>query len=164
MTGVQTCALPIYRYGVYFDPARRQAPSTRAEYQACEHVTVVYESGRQLEADRLLADQGITRQIVATVPGLAALAGLLRGSTRVATAPRLLHGPLMHGLALADLPFAGPVLPMFMIWHARHQTDGLHRWLRAAVEAAASFARQRSETGAAGTDDVAGWCRLSESN
>lgn len=138
------------RYGVYFDPARRSAPQGLDDYLAAEHVTVVYEPQRSLEFDRVLAERGLRRRVVATVPGMGAIAGLVRGSARLATAPRLLQGPLMHGLAQVELPLPGPDLPMFMIWHARHQADAQHQWLRNAIETAAS---------AAGRQDAAGTCR-----
>jgi hypothetical protein len=31
-------------------------------------------------------------------------------------------------------PLACPPLPMFLIWHLRHQADPLQMWLRAAIE------------------------------
>ncbi len=38
-------------YRVFYDPARRRAPRTRAEYLAAGHVTVVYEPRRALDLD-----------------------------------------------------------------------------------------------------------------
>jgi DNA-binding transcriptional LysR family regulator len=32
-------------------------------------------------------------------------------------------------------PLALPEMPMYMVWHARHQLDAAHQWLRAEVEA-----------------------------
>ena len=46
-----------------------------------------------------------------------------------------MRGALMRGLAWAPPPLPCPPLPMFMIWHLRHQDDPMHRWLRQAVEA-----------------------------
>jgi DNA-binding transcriptional LysR family regulator len=72
--------------------------------------------------------------MVASVPGFAGLPPLLRGSNRLATAPSLLRGALLRGLGWVDPPLPCPELPMFLVWHVRHQDDPLHRWLRQLVE------------------------------
>lgn len=129
------------RYGVFFDPAVRPAPQDLADYLAGEHVSVLYEPRRPLEIDDWLLTRGISRRIVATVPGLAALASLLRGSPWLATAPSLLAAGALHDLAWAPVPLETPRMPMYMVWHQRHQDDPVHRWWRAElVDVAASAA------------------------
>ncbi len=59
-------------YRVFYDPARRRAPRSMAEYLAADHVTVVYEPRRALELDAQLASGGVERRFVVTVPGFAA--------------------------------------------------------------------------------------------
>ena len=123
------------RYAVFYDPARRAAPATRAAYLAAEHVTVLYEPRRALDVDRWLADQGVARRFVATVPGLAALAALLRGGDWVATAPSLMGRGALQGLAQVPVPLKTPEMPMYAVWHQRHQNDPVHRWLREHLQA-----------------------------
>ncbi|MCB2032122.1 MAG: LysR family transcriptional regulator, partial [Ottowia sp.] len=123
------------RYVVFHDPAQRAAPATRADYLAAEHVTVLYEPRRQLDLDQWLAARGVARRFVATVPGMANLAALLRGGPWLATAPSLLARGALHGLAAAPVPLKTPPMPMYMVWHQRHQADPVHRWLRAHLEA-----------------------------
>lgn len=123
------------RYAVFYDPACRAAPSTRAAYLAAEHVTVLYEPRRALDVDRWLADQGVARRFVATVPGLAALAALLRGGNWVATAPSLMGRGALQGLAQVPVPLKTPEMPMYAVWHQRHQHDPVHRWLREHLQA-----------------------------
>ena len=123
------------RYAVFYDPACRAAPSTRAAYLAAEHVTVLYEPRRALDVDRWLADQGVARRFVATVPGLAALAALLRGGDWVATAPSLMGRGALQGLAQVPVPLKTPEMPMYAVWHQRHQHDPVHRWLREHLQA-----------------------------
>ncbi|WP_022982169.1 LysR family transcriptional regulator [Ideonella sp. B508-1] len=118
------------RYAVFYDPACRAAPATRAAYLAAEHVTVLYEPRRALDVDRWLADQGVARRFVATVPGMAALAALLRGGDWVATAPSLMGRGALQGLAQVPVPLKTPEMPMYAVWHQRHQHDPVHRWLR----------------------------------
>lgn len=126
------------RYVVFFDAAARAAPATRADYLAAEHVSVRYEDRRTLDIDAWLAERDLPRTIVATVPGFAGIAALLRGGPWLATLPSLLARGVLRGLASAPPPFETPPMPMYLVWHLRRQDDPAHRWLRRAVEAVAS--------------------------
>ena len=121
------------RYAVYFDAGQRLAPATLGDYLAADHVTVVYHPHRLLDLDAVLLARGVQRRFVATVPGFSGLPAFLRGTPWLATAPSLLRGALMRGLAMAPPPLPCPGLPMFLVWHLRHQADPLHQWLRQAV-------------------------------
>ena len=118
------------RYRVFYDPAVRQAPASRSDYLSAEHATVLYAPQRLLDLDRHLQAQGIERRFRVLVPGFAALPSFLRGTDLLATAPGLLRRHLMQGLADAEVPVPCPAMPMYMIWHLRHQQDAAHRWLR----------------------------------
>lgn len=118
------------RYAVFYDAAQRAAPTQLDDYLAADHVTVVYEPRRPLDLDQHLAERGVRRRFVATVPGYAGVPAFVQGSARLATAPRLLGRGLMRGLAAAEPPLACPPLPMYLVWHRRQQADPLHEWLR----------------------------------
>lgn len=118
------------RYCVYYDAAVRNAPHTLAEYLAAEHVTVVYEPRRTLHLDRTLEARGLHRRFAVMVPGFAGLPAFLRGSPMLATAPSLLQQSVMRDFARVEVPTPCPSLPMYLIWHRRHQDDAAHRWLR----------------------------------
>ena len=122
------------RYRVFYDPAVRQAPGSRRDYLAAEHATVLYAPQRPLDLDRHLQAKGIERRFRVLVPGFSALPSFLRGTDLLATAPGLLRRHMMQGLADAEVPVACPALPMYMIWHLRHQKDAAHRWLRQQVQ------------------------------
>lgn len=124
------------RWVVWFDPSRREAPTDVDTYLAAEHVTVVYEPQRSLDFDHAAIERGIRRRLVVSVPGFGGLAGFVRGTERLATAPQLLRGPTMHGLQSAALPFDSAPLPMYLVWHARHHADPMHQWLRRTLEEA----------------------------
>jgi len=128
------------RYVVFFDPAQRAAPSGRADWLAAEHVTVRYEDGRGLDIDAVFAARGLQRFIVATVPGFAGIAALLRGGPWLATLPSRLGSGVLRGLAQAPVPVATPPMPMYLVWHRRHHEDPAHRWLRGELEAVAAQA------------------------
>jgi DNA-binding transcriptional LysR family regulator len=122
-------------YRVFYDPAQRQAPATLADYLASEHVSVLYHQPRRtLDVDDYLLGQGLQRRIIATVPGFAGLPALLRGSATLATAPSLLRSELMRDFASAAVPTPTPELPMYLVWHLRHQADPVHQWLRHTLE------------------------------
>jgi DNA-binding transcriptional LysR family regulator len=122
------------RYRVFYDPAMRGPPRTRADYLAAEHITVVYEPRRALDLDRHLAAQGIRRRFVVMVPGFAGLPPFIRGSDLLATVPARLQSHLLRDLASVEPPVPCPPMPMYMVWHARHQVDAAHRWLRGELE------------------------------
>lgn len=134
------------RYVVFFDAARRAAPRDLDDYLEAEHVTVVYEPQRSLDIDRVLADAlPRRRRFVASVPGFAGIAPFVRGSALLATLPSLLRLELLRGLSTAPLPVAVPEMPMFMVWHARRQSDPVHRWLREALLAVVPPVRALTE-------------------
>lgn len=118
------------RYTVYFDASVRGAPASLQEYLAADHITVVYEPRRTLHLDRTLEARGLRRRFAVMVPGFGALPAFLRGSPLLATAPSLLAGRFLAGFGRSEVPTPCPPLPMYLIWHRRHQDDAAHRWLR----------------------------------
>ncbi len=120
-------------YRVFFDPSRRGAPDSAADYLASEHITVVYEPHRPLDLDQWFAAHGISRKFRIMVPGFAALPAFLRGSGLLATVPGLLHQNLLKDLAHVPVPVPCPTMPMYLIWHKRYHADSAHRWLREAL-------------------------------
>ena len=125
------------RYRVFYDPQVRQPPRTRAQYLASEHATVLYAPQRPLDLDQHLLKQGIERRFRVMVPSFAGLPSFIQGTDLLTTVPGLLADHLMRGLAHAEVPVPCPAMPMYMIWHQRHQQDPAHRWLRGQLEAVA---------------------------
>ncbi len=121
-------------YRVFYDPHQREAPTTIEDYLAADHVTVMHEQRRPLDIDEVLTERGVHRRFVAQVPGFAGVGPFLRGSTMVATLPSLLRAHMLRDFAVAPVPVECPDMPMFMVWHLRHQTDPMHRWLRQQLE------------------------------
>jgi len=122
-------------YRVYFDARMRAAPRDRADYEAAEHVAVRRASGRALDIDRVLAALGLQRRVVVQVTDFAGVREFLRDSQRLTTLPGLLAAGALRGLAHTELPLPCPPMPMYAIWHQRHQHDPMHRWLRAELDA-----------------------------
>ena len=124
-------------YRVFYDPAVRDAPATAKDYLAAEHVTVVYAPNRPLDLDATLLRQGIERRFAVQVPGFSGLPTFMAGTPLLATVPGLLARHLMRDLANAPVPVPCPEMPMYLIWHQRHQQDPAHQWLRQQLEAVA---------------------------
>jgi DNA-binding transcriptional LysR family regulator len=51
-----------------------------------------------------------------------------------------LQSHLLRDLASVEPPVPCPPMPMYMVWHARHQVDAAHRWLRGELEAVVTSA------------------------
>lgn len=118
-------------YRVFFDADVREAPADPADYLAAEHVSVLYEPHRPLHIDQWLTEQGVHRRFAVRVPGFSGIAPFLRGSAWLATLPGLLGRGLLRGFASAPVPLDCPEMPMYMVWHRRHQLDAVQRWVRA---------------------------------
>jgi DNA-binding transcriptional LysR family regulator len=122
-------------YRVFYDPTQREAPRNLEDYLAAEHITVVYEPRRALDLDQWMAAQKIVRRFSVTVSAFSGLPSFIHGSKLLTTAPGMLQTTLLHGLASVPVPLPCPDMPMFMIWHRRHQLDPAHLWLRGELEA-----------------------------
>ncbi len=123
------------QYRVFYDPAVREPPRDAADFLAADHVTVVYEPRRSLDLDQHLAAKGLVRRFAVMVPSFSALAGFVRGTSLLATAPGLLARHTLKGLASCPPPVLCPGMPMYLLWHVRYQQDPAHRWLREQLEA-----------------------------
>ena len=120
-------------YRVFYDPTVRKPPRSRKAYEAAEHITVVHQPRRSLDIDELLLKKGIQRRFTATLSNFAGIAAFVTGTDRLATLPGLLRQSLLRGLADAPVPVETPAMPMYAIWHMRHQHDPMHSWLRQAL-------------------------------
>lgn len=117
-------------YRVFYDANQRSAPDTAKDYLASEHVTVVYATQQALDIDQLLDERGLSRHFVVRVSSFAGIAAFISGTSRLATLPGLLRTGLLRGLSDANVPVKTPAMPMYAIWHLRHQQDPVHVWLR----------------------------------
>ncbi len=115
---------------MFYDPHVRKAPRSLKAYETAEHITVVHQPKRSLDIDELLLKRGIHRRFAATLSSFAGVAAFVSGTARLATLPGLLREGLLRGLADAPVPFETPEMPVYAIWHVRHQQDPVHVWLR----------------------------------
>jgi DNA-binding transcriptional LysR family regulator len=120
-------------FRVFYDPRVRAAPTSKKDYLAAEHITVVYEPKRALDLDQWMTSKGIARNFRVMVPGFSGLLPFIQGTPLLATVPGLLQKTILSELASTQVPLPCPKLPMYMIWHLRHQHDAGHQWLRGLV-------------------------------
>ncbi|MEO8778783.1 MAG: LysR family transcriptional regulator [Rhodanobacter sp.] len=117
---------------------RGTAPLDLAVYCSLRHVLVSPDGGFASPIDERLAELGVERRVVLTVPGYNQVALLLTVADGVATLPSRLLKRYADQLDVFDLPFEYPHFVLSMAWHPRAQDDPAHRWLReqfmAAVE------------------------------
>ena len=108
-------------YVCYYDPKARRPPTTRASY-----LVVVYTDNERLDFDRRLAVGGIRRDIAVAVPSFNGVPAFLKGSRTLASMPSMLASHPMRDFAGVRIPLAARArgmaeLPMYMVWHRRHQ-------------------------------------------
>lgn len=84
--------------------------------------------------DDLLAERGLNRRVVLTVPTLAMALQAVTTADLATIAPQMLAGSqLGPTLRTYPLPLPTPEIPAVLAWHTRHDPDAAHRWLRALI-------------------------------
>lgn len=117
-------------------------PVTPESYAACKHVVASRNGIARGPVDDALARHGLTRGIVAVVPGFLDALRIARGSDLVALVPQscVSAGPasdasVAEGLVSFALPVSTPEIVISAMWHPRMDADPAHRWLRNTVTA-----------------------------
>ncbi|MDT8911911.1 LysR family transcriptional regulator [Amycolatopsis sp. PS_44_ISF1] len=114
--------------------ARRDLDGTPAGFTALPHVVVSRRGRRRDRVDELLEARGFSRRVVLTVPTLALAVQAVTAADLITVVPeRLAAHQLGPDLRSHPLPVPAPEVPAVMAWHARHDRDTAHRWLRASV-------------------------------
>ncbi|WP_254126419.1 LysR family transcriptional regulator [Amycolatopsis sp. CA-230715] len=109
-------------------------PSSWAALAALGHVVISRQGGRHNRVDDLLKERKLSRKVAFTVPTLALALRIVATHNLVVVAPRLLSGHALPS-SLRSYPMPGPTspIPAVLAWHARHDRDAAHRWLRALI-------------------------------
>lgn len=107
-----------------------QTAPTREQFCALEHVLVSREGGGFFGVtDRALADVGLRRNVVLSVPHFLMAMSVLVSTDLVAMLPsRLVRGN--PALQVVDAPLEVPGYEMAMFWGERAHRDPAHKWLR----------------------------------
>ncbi|MFI9812020.1 LysR family transcriptional regulator [Saccharothrix variisporea] len=103
---------------------------TVRRFAAAAHVTVSRRGRLSGPVDEVLARQGLSRRVVASVPSYSAALSLAAVHDVVTLAPA---GTPFPGLTTFEIPLDLPAVSIGMAWHPRNDADAAHRWLRGLV-------------------------------
>lgn len=110
------------------------------DYVAARHVVVTVIGNEQPMIERWLQAVGHNRTAALRVGYFHAAFVAVPGTTLVATVPRRaaeVHAAAEPRVRLVEAPEEFDAFPYGMVWHARLESDPMHRWLRDMVRAAA---------------------------
>lgn len=96
------------------------APVTPERFASCLHVVASRRGRIAGPVDEALAELGLSRRVVAIVPGFPDAMEIARRSNLVAQIPRSALGPDLVGI---DLPVAAPGISISAMWHPRLDAD-----------------------------------------
>jgi DNA-binding transcriptional LysR family regulator len=103
---------------------------TAERFAAAEHVTVSRRGRLRGVVDGALAELGLARRVLASLPTTAAALDLVaRTDVLVVVAERVCR-PAELGLRTRPIPVELPAVPIVLSWHHRHDSDPAHAWLR----------------------------------
>lgn len=110
-------------------PALKRRPTLK-QFCALEQVIVSPDGGGFFGiTDEMLAERGLERRVVLSVPHFLFLRSVLETTDLVAMLPeRLVRGS--HALQVVESPVEVPGYEMAMLWHERSHRDPAHQWLR----------------------------------
>lgn len=119
-------------------------PMTLDKFVKADHLLVSLSGDPSSEIDLVLAQLGMRRRVAVTVNQFSLVPELLRGTDLIALVPRSVAGcsAFFSQLFVTTAPMELPTKRISMAWHARHDRDSGHAWLRQQV---ASIAVQRWE-------------------
>jgi DNA-binding transcriptional LysR family regulator len=131
-------AEPLYAQGYVclWDPTQHAWPAgpTLTDYLGTRQAFVSFDGTLHGRIDRILAEQGLARDMRVAASRFSVLPHLVRGHPIVASLPELIGRVLgeRHGLACARLPLElAPATPS-LAWHLRSELDPAQRWAREA--------------------------------
>lgn len=108
---------------------------TVARFAAAQHLNFSRRGRLTGPVDAALAELGLRRRVIATVPTFAASLMMVQDSDAVGLANARAAASAVRRLGLRTLPvpLELPPMTMEMAWHPRQEADAGHRWLRALV-------------------------------
>ncbi|MFB0619002.1 LysR family transcriptional regulator [Streptomyces sp. AGS-58] len=109
-----------------------EGPLSIERYAAAEHLTVSRRGRLRDPVDDALTARGHERRVVATGPTLAFALQLAPETDLVLTLPDAVTRAARDrlGLITLPLPLQMPAVPLYLLWHQRHDDDRAHTWLR----------------------------------
>ncbi|WP_133717872.1 LysR family transcriptional regulator [Methylocaldum gracile] len=130
----------LYREGYVclFDGARLGIPSPIGleDYLALPHLLMSFSGGFEGVVDEALARRNLRRRVLLSTTRFSALPFILKEADAIATLPASMARRCAEAfkLTLSPAPLEIETFTVSMLWHARHDRDPGHIWLREAVK------------------------------
>lgn len=132
----------LFREGfAMFSPADLEPPTTLDTFCDARHLLVGPSGGPGI-VDRVLAQQGRRRQVVAQLTRFAGALDVVRRAGLVLVGPVSLRRVLPEGVVASPAPLDLPEIRVTLLWPDRLDDDPGHRWFRRRLMA---LARDRSD-------------------
>jgi DNA-binding transcriptional LysR family regulator len=111
---------------------RTEGRFTLKDYLGLPHILVESLAGQQTLVDRPLAQLGVKRRVVLSLPYFVSAIHAVAHTDLVLTAPRRLAKRRfgMTGVRVIEPPREIKAYPYFMAWHPRLTEEPAHRWFR----------------------------------
>jgi DNA-binding transcriptional LysR family regulator len=111
---------------------------TTERLATADHVTVSRRGRLHGVIDDALAERGLSRRVVASLPTSSAALDLVARTDLVTAVAEQVCRPVWTrlGLLARPFPFPVPAVPVILTWHHRNDTDPAHAWLRDQVRRA----------------------------
>ena len=117
-----------------------KGPVTPEGYAASRHIVASRRGSFTGPVDDALEELGLSREVIAVVPGFPDALRVARQSDLVALVPRSCLGnglvgaeSFSRGLVSFELPVPTPEILISAMWHPRMDADPAHRWFRNTV-------------------------------
>ena len=106
-----------------------------AKLAECDHVVSSYRGEAASVVDKLFAQHGLNRRVVASLASMVAVVSSLRQAPLVTIQPDLYAGLLdLTDLSLMPMKTSPPLtISISAVWHNRYERDPLHRYVRDGV-------------------------------
>lgn len=101
-------------------------------YLAGKHILISGGGDKDSPVDKALAEQGVQRDVMTTVPFFQAAIELLMKTDAMLTTPLHIAADFAqsYDLQIHALPLNLPAHQYYLLWHAKYQQDPEHRWFR----------------------------------
>ncbi len=113
---------------------------TMESYLAMRHCIITFTNYRSGIVDAALAQMGLERKAVVTIPQFLAASYIVANSDLILTIPRGLGKLFLESKQFAplDLPFQVPSFSIYIYWHIRSENNPIHSWVRQKIISIAS--------------------------
>lgn len=109
---------------------------TRDGFERAPHAAIRTEGRSQEVIEMALADSGVTRHVVVTLPHFLGLLSIVPNTNLISIIPNDLLSIFSQqpGIRIQPLPFDSPSVRIVQVWHRRYDQDAANQWLRCMVK------------------------------